>query len=127
MYLMPHTMQCKTLAKGLFPDMKMKYLQMMNIESDVPKILQGFQRTYAAERIRTHQGPFIQHCSNLELLIYSVPWVKRTQIPNTFTPIFRMYLLCTSIFNFLLIIPVLTANKSFRYAGHFPSIYFFYK
>ncbi len=37
-------MQFRTLAKRLFSDMKMKYLQMMKV--DVHKILQGFQGTH---------------------------------------------------------------------------------
>ena len=40
-------MQYKTLAKRLCSDMKMKYLQMMNI--DVHKLFQGFQGTHIAE------------------------------------------------------------------------------
>ncbi len=47
----------QTLAKRLFSDMKMKYLQMMNI--DEHKILQGFWGTHVPERTRTLQGPFI--------------------------------------------------------------------
>ncbi len=51
--------------------MKMKYLQMMNIYEH--KILQGFQGTHVAERTCTLQGPFIEDCSKLKLIIYSVP------------------------------------------------------
>ncbi len=47
----------QTLANSLFSDMKMKYLQMMNI--DEHKILQGFRGTHVAERTRTIEGPFI--------------------------------------------------------------------
>ena len=51
--------------------MKMWHLQMMNIYEH--KILQGFQGTHIAERTRTLQGPFIENCSELKLIIYSVP------------------------------------------------------
>ncbi len=44
-------MQYKTIAKRLFSDMKMKYLQMMNI--DEHKILQDFQGTHVVEITRT--------------------------------------------------------------------------
>ena len=64
----------QTLAKRLFSDMKMKYLQMMNI--DVHKTLQGFQAAHVAKRTRTLQRPLIEDCNKLNLLklsIYSVP------------------------------------------------------
>ena len=48
MYLTSDTMQYKTLAKRLFSDMKIKYLQMMNI--DVHTILQGFQETHMSHK-----------------------------------------------------------------------------
>ncbi len=51
------------LARRLFSDMKMKYLQMRNIYEH--KNLQGFQATPVAERTGTLQGPFIEECSNL--------------------------------------------------------------
>ena len=100
--------------------MKIKYLQMMNIDED--KILQGFHRTHIAERTRTPQEPLIEDCSKLKLIIYSVPW-DRALIPNTLTPIFRI------IFRLHQRLPVLTANKSFRYIAHwtFPVNTFFYK
>ncbi len=60
-------MQNKTLAKTLFSDTKMKYLQ-----NDEHKILQGFQGTHVTERICTHQ--FIKSYSKLEfIIIYSRP------------------------------------------------------
>ncbi len=67
--------------------MKMKYLQMMNMYEH--KILQGFQGTHVAERTCSLQGPFIEDCSKLKLIIYSVP-SARTLIANTFTSIFRI-------------------------------------
>ena len=51
--------------------MKMRYFQMMDIYEH--KILQGFQGTHVAERTCTLQGPFIEHCSEFQLIIYSVP------------------------------------------------------
>ena len=56
---------------------------------DEHKILQGLQGIHVAERTCAPQGPFIEDCSKLKLLIYSVPWA-RTLIPNTFTSIFRI-------------------------------------
>ena len=47
--------------------MKMKYLQMMNI--DEHNILQGFHGIHAAET-GTLQGPFIADCSQPKLIIY---------------------------------------------------------
>ena len=47
----------------LCSNMKMKYLQMMNI--DVHKIVQGFQGTHVAERPRTHRGLKIAVSLNL--------------------------------------------------------------
>ena len=54
-------MQYKTLVKRLFSDIKIKYLQMMNIE--LLELLQTFPGTNVAERTRTHQGSFIKHWS----------------------------------------------------------------
>ncbi len=51
--------------------MKMKFLQMMNIYEH--KILQGFQEIHVAEKTCTLQEPFIEDCSKLKLIIYSVP------------------------------------------------------
>ena len=36
-------------------------------------ILQGFQGTHVTERACTLQGPFIEYCSELKHIIYSVP------------------------------------------------------
>ncbi len=58
---------------------------MMNIYEH--KMLQGFQGTHVAERACALQGPLIENCSELKLIIYSVP-KARTLIPNTFTSIF---------------------------------------